>query len=575
MSLAPVTRPAPSIPKVFLRDRLYLHKSLLTEKVRRRFTTVLRDFYPEYNEETGELNETRDLVVHGWKKYKDDIYSISRGDLDAIWEEFSGHCEIVDQRSVVPLTWPLRWKNVLMKDGSRSPLRDTQRKFISDLLGFGYGIGEAPPRFGKTICMSAITCKVGMRALLIVHQIELAKQFVAKFRRCTNVDAAEAHYGKQLIGICTKWEDFDNFDICVTTWQRFHAVLPNTTPEDLSEYEDPALRTLQLEKLHAMQTLRYEATQRHIARLRNRFGLVMVDEVHRAASPCFSAVVDKFNPWYRLGVTATPDRKDRMDVVIKFIAGPTVTVGTEDKVELRVKHVYTGFNPKFKNWTTYENAIAKDKRRNKMAMDLIEADVKAGHHVVAVCTRTQHILDLIEMAKARGLEATGFHGKLSPKMREQAMADAESGKAKIVFAMRSMLLGIDIPLWSAMHVLVPSANPPNFYQEISRVRTPRPGKDFALIRDYLDACSASNGCYRYRHGVYVDPVKAPILFEDETGAVVPRLALERILTVAAQTRQAGGRAATAESNELLGFGGATGPRMPKFDDSTWADMSSM
>lgn len=568
------------LPKVFLRERLYVHKSLMTDRIRRRFSTIIPDYFPEFNEQTGEPNEVRDLLVRGWRRCPNgEWYSISRGNLDAVWDEFSGHCEIVEQRATPALSFNLRFMGVLMKDNvTRSGLRETQVPFVADILRNGYGIGEAPPRFGKTICMSAIVCQVGMRALLIVHQVELAEQFVAKFRRCTNVDAAERHYKRQLIGICDKWSDFDNFDICVTTWQRFHAVLPKNEDEGLpeNEYIDPELLRMQREKLHAQQIKRFEETQRHIVRLRNRFGIVLVDEVHRAASPCFSRVVDQFNPWYRLGVTATPDRKDKLDAVIKLIVGPTVTVGEEDKVELRVRPVYTGFNPKFQNWTTYENKIAKDPRRNKLACDLIEKDVKDGHHVVVVCTRTDHIIELSEKLRARGISVATFHGKMHKRDRKQAMADAESGKAKVTISMRSMLLGIDIPLWSSMHVLVPSANPPNYYQEISRVRTVTDIKPFALIRDYIDVCSAGTGSYRTRHQVYTDPRKAPIFFENDDGSLMDKVSCARIVTQAMQARQAGSREAKADFKEsMLGFGGITGPRMPKFDDSGWGGLAHM
>jgi len=551
----------PAVQKVYLRDRLYVHKSLLTPETRSRFSILLRDFFPEFDEQ-GEPIEVRDLLVRGWRHYKGEWYCLARGNLDMVWEEFARRAEIVDQRAVVPMSFPLRWQNVLMKDGTRSPLRDTQRKFIAELLKAGYGIGKAPPRFGKTICMSAIICHVGMRALIIVHQVELAKQFIAKFRRCTNIDAAEAHYRRPLVGICDSWADFDKYDICVTTWQRFHAVLPKTG----DEYEDVN------ERLQAQQTIRYNETQRQIIRLRDRFGIVIVDEVHRAASPCFSRVVDQFNPWYRLGVTATPDRKDRRDAVIKLIAGPVVTVGVEDKVLLRVRHIYTGFAPKFQAWPTYENAIMRDARRNKLILDQIEADVKLGHHVVAVCTRREHIVEMAQKMMKRGINAEGFHGKA--KDRDGILARAESGHTKVVFAMRSMLLGIDIPAWSSIHVLVPSANPPNYYQEISRVRTPRPGKPYAVVRDYLDACSASNGCYRYRYQVYTDKDNSPILFEDDAGALSNRVSMQLICTTASNTRQAGSKKATQDFNDAIGFGNITGPRKPNFDGSGWLGFTS-
>lgn len=573
---APLQR---QLPKVYLRERLYLHRSLLTDRVRWRFTSVIPNYYPEFNEQ-GEYNEVRDLVIPGWSHVQGDWFAINRGHLDAVWDEFSGHCEIVDQRAAPRLSFPLRWAGVLMKDGTRSNLRPSQVPFIQDLMSKGYGIGEAPPRFGKTICMSAITCQAGLRTLIIVHQLELAKQFLQKFRRCTNIDALEARSGRRLAGLGRTWEDFYNLEICVTTWQRFHAVLPkvNDDGEMANEYIDPELLRLQREKLHKQQILRYTETQKHIHNLRNRFGLVMVDEAHRASSPCFSNVVEQFNAWYRFGVTATPERKDGLDAVIKMIVGPCVAEGDEEKVPLHIKHVYTGFSPKFKSWTAYENAIARDPRRNKLAVDLIERDVKDGHYVVVVTTRTEHIMSIVEALRARGISAAPFHGQLKESEREQNMNDTVEGKIRVLVAMRSMLLGIDVPLWSAMHILMPSANAPNYYQEIARVRTVTETKKFAKIRDYLDAVSASSGSYRTRYSVYTHPKKAPIFFEDEEGKIIERMSLAKILTKAGNVRQAGSKAAREDLEACqvgFGMGGISGVRVPKFDAAAgWGGLAN-
>lgn len=549
-------------PKVYLRERLYIPRAALTPEIKANYSVVLRDYLPEVNEQTGEMNECRDVTIKGWKTHNEQWASVARGDLDQIWSDFADRFEIVDQRSVKPLSFDLQWKGVLLDDGKRAPLRPSQTKFVNEQLAKGYGLGEAPPRFGKTISMTAEICEAKLKTLVIAHQIELCEQFESEFRRCTNVNEMEAQEGRRLVGICRSLKDFQTTDVCITTWQRFHASLPanDATPE-----------------LAAQQMARRKTILNDIKILRNEFGMQLTDEAHRASAPCFSSVVSQFNPWYRFGVTATPDRKDQLDAVIKLVSGPVVTVGDEAKVLLRVRPVFTGFNPKFKQWYAYESAIQKDGRRNKMALDLIEKDVKAGHSVIVVCNRREHILNLVEALMKRDIIAEGFHAK--NKDRKGVLVRAKSGHTKVVVAMRSMLLGINVPCWSAMHVLVPSANPPNYYQEISRVRTPFDGKHFAVVRDYIDACGAANGCYRHRHRVYTDPAKAPILFEDQMGNPVKKISCEYITTQASNERQAHGRG-KAEFDEAQvaygtprglkkdvfspGSGGANGPRVPNF-----------
>ncbi|MCS0543474.1 DEAD/DEAH box helicase family protein, partial [Aeromonas veronii] len=44
------------------------------------------------------------------------------------------------------------------------------------------------------------------------------------------------------------------------------------------------------------------------------FDLIIVDEFHHAAANSYQKVIDYFNPRFLLGITATPDRNDNIDV---------------------------------------------------------------------------------------------------------------------------------------------------------------------------------------------------------------------------------------------------------------------
>jgi superfamily II DNA or RNA helicase len=506
-------------PKIYLRDRLYIPKHLFNREVAKTFSVILENYYPEYDE-SGEPIDNRDLLIKG---YRDEgkYISIARGDLDKVWDYFGSKAEIVDMRSTNPLSFELKWLGVKLEDGTRGALKPEQEKFISEMMGLGYGIGEAPPRFGKTICMSNIVCRAKMKTLVIVHQIELAMQFESEFRRCTNVNSMEHVCRRRLVGICKSFEDFEKFDICITTWQRFHAPLPNAEAD---------------ERIRDIQSRKNKRAAEALRKVRDRFGLVLVDETHRAASACFSAVVGKFNPWYRFGVTATPDRKDRLDAVIKLIVGPVVASADEKKILLRVRPVYTGFTPKFTQWHAYESQIMRDGPRNKLALDMIIKDVKLGHSVIVVCTRTKHIQELTRALLSRGISAEAFWS--GQKDRKGLLERAKKGQTKVTVAYRGMLLGINVPRWSSMHVLSPSNNAPNFTQEISRVRTAMEGKTYAVIRDYIDNHSAANGCYRTRHRVYTDAKRQPVVFEDEFGTVVKSISLSYIKERASIPRSA-------------------------------------
>lgn len=536
------------LPKVYLRHRLFIPQEMFNSELRKAFSVIIENYYPEFDEE-GEPIEQRDLLIKGYKQHANGYVSLARGHLDKVWKHFDGKAQIVDQRSAPRLSFDLKWLGVKLEDGTRGALKPEQDRFIGEMMDRGYGMGEAPPRFGKTICMSNITCRAGLKTLVVVHQVELAEQFESEFRRCTNIAQEEHRLRRKLVGYCKSFADFEKYEICITTWNRFHAPKPR---------EDADERTVQ------MQVRRAKAVAAAIAKLRNSFGLVLVDEAHRAASACFSAVVGQFNPWYRFGVTATPDRKDQLDAVIKLIIGPVVTRADEQKVLLRVRPIYTGFTPHFTRWHAYEAQIARDGRRNKLALELVEKDVKAGHSVVVVCKRTKHILEFTQALVARGIRAEAFWS--GQKDRKGLLERAKKGHTQVTVAYRGMLLGINVPRWSSMHILSPGNNAPNHIQEISRVRTVMEGKRYAVLRDYLDACGASNGCYKTRHKVYTDARRQPIIFEDENGSPIKKLSFDYIRQRALESRPDRFR---GKAQSLADMGATFGARprgMPNFVD---------
>jgi len=486
-------------PVAYLEHRLFVPRRCVTQAIKEQFTDVIENYYDEFDED-GEPRENRDLVVKSYK-VGEEYVSFERGDLRKIEDIFGRIVKIKDKRAKPKLKTRIRFLGVLKDKVTREryPLRPEQIKALHKLVDdYMYGILECPPRFGKTITAVALICQTNMKTLILVNQEDLARQFEDRFRSATNVGKLEREQGRRILGYATKWKEFQEYDIVIATWQKFHV------------------------------------NREKLLKFRDMFGLVIVDEVHRFASECSPSIVDNFNAKYRIGMTATPERKDQRDVIIKNIVGPVTVRGKTKQVPLFVRPVNTKFCPQFGRWTTYVSKIMKSKTRNNIALDLIEKDVKAGRHVLVVATRVKHMEDIKASLLKRGIPTDIFRGGLAnKKLRQQVIADATSGKIKVTVANRQLLTGIDVPLWDSAHILIPSANPPNYYQEFSRVRTPTPGKKFALIYDYLDAHPASNGCYRKRHTLYINKEYGPIQFVDENlNPLAKTPSLQRIIDAA-------------------------------------------
>lgn len=121
-----------------------------------------------------------------------------------------------------------------------------------------------------------------------------------------------------------------------------------------------------------------------------------------------------------------------------------------------------------------------------------------------------------------GIPTAGFWG--GAPNRDKLLEDMVAGKYRVIVANRQMLLGINVPRWTHFYNCLPSSNAPNYYQEMSRVRTPHTvtlrnrktgevktwEKKVAVVRDYLDDFGPCYGCMNTRRGVYDKDKKVTI-----------------------------------------------------------------
>ncbi len=137
----------------------------------------------------------------GDKKYFKNLLRVSHKDLT-----------IEDRRYKPEFKYPVEFEG---------KLRVYQEPLVEDFLKARYGIIQAPPRTGKTICCLDTIIKLGKRALVIASQNEFLLQFEYHVRDYTNLPQLEKKYRRKLFGIAKKEEDFDNYQICMSTYQRF------------------------------------------------------------------------------------------------------------------------------------------------------------------------------------------------------------------------------------------------------------------------------------------------------------------------------------------------------------------
>lgn len=379
--------------------------------------------------------------------------------------------QIVDRRRKAPFDYKIKFI---------AKLRPYQQKLVDDFLERKYGLIEAPPRTGKTLLLLYIGLMLGQRMILLAHQHEFLQQFIWHIEgneeegipKCTNLPEIQERVGKKLYGFPKTDEDWETMQFMVCTYQQFASK---------------------------------ENGNRRFKKLARNVGTVAVDEVHRAGASVFARVISRFYTAYRFGVTATVDRKDGRQWIFKRVIGPIVAKTVIEALTPKVFIKETGIKLRSipKNWTYMMQALARSAPRNKLLVDRVLRDVKAGHSVIVPLQFVKHIHEIVKMInEAHGSiiakAFTGGSGQKNKDLRKAILAEAKRGEVKVVVGTRSLLqLGLNVPRWSCIHTFMPIANEPNYKQETKRICTPMEGKRQPIVRLWYDAVmGASIGCAR-------------------------------------------------------------------------------
>lgn len=364
--------------------------------------------------------------------------------------------------------------NVKMKNFA---LRDYQKEALLEWWDFKHGLIVAPPRSGKTPSMLFLSVKLGLRTIVLAHQHDFLTQFVEHIEEFTNLPSLERKYKRKLFGFPKTKADFNNFEICVCTYQQFTS---STSGAD-----------------------RFRVASRN-------YGTLMIDEAHKANADKFAGVVNSWPSKIKAGVTATDKRKDGREILVREIIGPVVTRVEIPQLKAKVTiHPLDFVKPRSAyrgpaGWTYAMKFLSNHEKRNEFMFEMLLKDLAKGHSIVIPVYFRDHVDYLVKRINDLAGEGTaeafvGGSGKKNKEQREMIIDRARKRKTKVVVGIRSLLqLGLNVPAWSAIYYFMPMSNEPNWKQESSRVLTPDDSgkKPTPIIRMFVDLhMSVALGCW--------------------------------------------------------------------------------
>ena len=227
------------------------------------------------------------------------------------------------------------------------------------------------------------------------------------------------------------------------------------------------------------------------------FGFLIVDECHHIASEAFSQAIPKLTCKHMLGLSATPDRKDRLMHVINWFLGPLLYKSdTSDKVDEKVKVEVYEFEPEDSSYndviynhagvmftSLMVNKVVEYNPRNKLIIDVLTDLYHEKEREILVLTdRVDHTKVLFDMLPTEIQETACILGRNVKSAQRAEWCESK----RILIATYSMCKeGFDVAKLNTLIIATPR---PDVDQIVGRIlRTEKTTRTIhPLIIDIVD-----------------------------------------------------------------------------------------
>ncbi len=298
------------------------------------------------------------------------------------------------------------------------------------------GLLQAPPGFGKTFAACNLIARNNTKTLVLVHSTLLFEQWLAEI----------------------------------------HQQLPNCRVGQIGDgFFNIGDVTIAI----------YKSVYNKLDILSDEFSLLITDECHKAPAEMFSEVVNNINARVKIGLSATPRRKDGKHIFLPYffsthkvtardsrnLAIPTVTIKQTD-------FKFKVLDPK-RDWTRAINTLCSDTSYQQLIVNTAIAYIKQGRCPLIIGDRVQMLVDIQKLIP----DSICVIGSTNKADREKALEELGT-TYKAILTTKLFDEGISCHRLDTLFFTCPSNNPVQWEQRIGRIERLHPDKQFPLIVDF-------------------------------------------------------------------------------------------
>lgn len=230
------------------------------------------------------------------------------------------------------------------------------------------------------------------------------------------------------------------------------------------------------------------------------FDYIVVDEVHHAAAISYEGLFEYFRPKVLLGLTATPDRMDGLDIYHWFDNKISSEVRLSDAInrELVVPFQYYGITDdtdlsavKYINGHLDEkglqNVFEGNKRRAQLIVNKVKEYYPEEQNIkgLGFCVSIEHAKFMAKFFTGCGYPSICVTSETDKDERQNAIKELESGETKFIFTVNLYNEGVDIPPVNLELMLRPTESLTVFVQQLGRGLRKYEGKTELTVLDFV------------------------------------------------------------------------------------------
>jgi superfamily II DNA or RNA helicase len=280
-----------------------------------------------------------------------------------------------------------------------------------------------------------------------------------------------------------------------------HEILESAEEEFLREFPLTEVRRFDTrptrDALRRINLITIQSLVRNLAAFHNlQVDYLILDEFHHAAARSYRRTIDVLRPSFLLGLTATPFRGDRQDVLALCNGNVIVRYELREGIEFGVlcPYHYFGCFDDIDYSNIRHNGYRYDVRDLERALIIPERDAgiitkwreKAdGKPSLAFCVSHSHAMRVANSFRAAGIAADTYLSSTGQDRRADLRERLRLGSVKILCVVDVLNEGVDLPFVECLLFLRPTESKRVFFQQFGRGLRRFVGKEFCIVIDFI------------------------------------------------------------------------------------------